>query len=140
MDVRIEDYVTEDVAKLIKERCQYNLSYPHDYCFYNGRFIEYSALTIDMYPRAYMAPALHDMTRWLREVRNISVEIYTNASGWCWQICKAFKHQSVTCGTWIDDFTNHFDEGLMNDGGSYDTYEAALNAGIKYALELSSKY
>ena len=131
-----EDYVSFDVAKLLKEKCLYNLSYPHDYCYYRDRFIECSALTNDMAEIAYLAPHLYYMQKWLREVANISVEVYTNASGWCWQICKAYKHLSVTCGTWLDDFTNHEDNEFINDCGSFDTYEQALNEGIKEALKM----
>ena len=134
---RQKEYVTYDVAELIKEKKLYNFSYPHYFCYCKGKFVRTIEVeTLDLMSIAYLAPHLYDMQRWLREVPNLSVEVYTNASGWCWQVCKAFKHYSVTCGTWLDDFTNHFDEGLMNDGGSYDTYEAALNAGIKRALEI----
>ena len=135
MDIRIEDFVTIDVARLIYKKSVYNLSYPHDYCYYLGVLTKLEDIPCGALSEVYLAPLLTDMQRWLREVANISVEVYTNASGWCWQICKAFKHLSVTCGTFIDDFTNHDDDELMNDGGSYDTYEAALNAGIREYLK-----
>lgn len=70
-------------------------------------------------------PTLSLLQKWFRTLQNISVEIYANASGWCWVICK-------TDGTFIDDY-NYIGP---NDSGCWDSYEDALEAALVKALEL----
>lgn len=55
--------------------------------------------------------------RWMRNVHNLSGEIYATASGWQWQICKACK--DLTGGSTLKDS----DFGGPNDGGAWNTYE-----------------
>ncbi len=64
--------------------------------------------------------------KWLRETKNLHISIIRNACGYSYDICKA-------------DNGTHIAEGIFkgaNDGGEWDTYEEALEAGIQEALKL----
>lgn len=64
--------------------------------------------------------------KWLRETKNLHLSIIRNACGYSYDICKA-------------DNGTHIAEGVFkgpNDGGEWDTYEEALEAGIQEALKL----
>lgn len=64
--------------------------------------------------------------KWLRETKNVHICIYNNACGYGYEICKA------------DNGTHIVNDALKgpNDGGVWDTYEGALEEGLKRALEL----
>lgn len=122
---RTEDHVTNDVAKLLKK---------------NGFDEKVSSLItksgtvwICQEPEnhnesgdSYSRSTLYEAQRWLRNVHNLCVEIYRNASGFFWSICKA------DYGTFITDYKM---KG-PNDGGCWDDSEAALNAGIYRACQM----
>lgn len=64
--------------------------------------------------------------KWLRETKNLHISIIRNACGYGYDICKA-------------DNGTHIADGIFdgsNDGGQWDTYEEALEAGIQKALKL----
>lgn len=64
--------------------------------------------------------------KWLRETKNLHISIIRNACGYSYDICKA-------------DNGTHIAEGIFkgsNDGGEWDIYEEALEAGIQEALKL----
>lgn len=63
--------------------------------------------------------------RWLREVKNLYVCIYNCACGYGYEISKVDGTHILSSGF----------EG-PNDGGNWNTYEEALEAGIQRALEL----
>lgn len=64
--------------------------------------------------------------RWLRETKNLHIEIYRSAVGYGYAIVKADN------GTWQEDD----DSKGTNDGGLWDTYEEALEAGLVECLKL----
>lgn len=66
------------------------------------------------------------LKKWLRETKNLYIEIYRNACGYGYAIVKANN------GTWMEDD----DSKGPNDSGNWDTYEEALEAGLQEALEL----
>lgn len=64
--------------------------------------------------------------KWLRETKNLHISIVRNACGYGYDICKA-------------DNGTHIANGIFcgpNDGGQWDTYEEALEAGIQEALKI----
>ena len=63
---------------------------------------------------------LYDIARWLREEKNILLSVYSNASGYLWSTMDAIG------GT--DRDWSEYDG--PNDGGCWDAYEEALEAGI----------
>lgn len=65
--------------------------------------------------------------RWLREVKNLYVCIYNCACGYGYEISKADNGTHIVASC---------DYKGPNDGGEWDTYEEALEAGIQRALEL----
>ena len=121
-----EELVTYEVAKLAKEKW-----------FREKCIAHYFDDTKDLYrssnPQCYNwggnasdAPTQSLLQRWLREEKNIHIEIIATASGYYWCVNK-------TNGTSITD-SDVLDRGT-NEGGCYDEYEQALEDALKYALE-----
>lgn len=73
------------------------------------------------------APTQSLLQRWLREGKNIHIEIVATACGYFWIADK-------TNGTAITN-SDILDRGT-NEGGCFDTYELALEDALKYALNL----
>lgn len=74
----------------------------------------------------YHFPTQSFAQKWLRETKNLHISIIRNACGYGYDICKA-------------DNGTHIADGIFdgpNDGGQWDTYEEALEAGIQEALKL----
>lgn len=80
----------------------------------------------DLPKRCFSQPTQSIVQKWLREVKNLHIEIYRNACGYGYIIVKANN------GTWREDD----DAKGPNDGGNWDTYEEALEAGIQEVLKL----
>ena len=80
----------------------------------------------DLPKQCFSQPTQSIVQKWLREVKNLHIEIYRNACGYGYIIVKANN------GTWMEDD----DAKGPNDGGNWDTYEEALEAGIFEALKL----
>lgn len=72
------------------------------------------------------APTQSIAQKWLRETKNLHIEIYRSAVGYGYAIVKADN------GTWQEDD----DSRGTNDGGLWDTYEEALEAGLVECLKL----
>lgn len=119
-----EDYVSLEVAKLLKGK---GYCLPCNSFYTLEGFIKFRSIA-DNFNRltAYSRPALYEAQKWLREKHNIHVVIDNNACGYGWFLYKADN------GTRISEYA---EEG-PNDGGCWDTYEEALNAGILEALKL----
>lgn len=73
----------------------------------------------------YHYPTKSIAQRWLRETKDLHICIYNTASGYSYEISKADNGTEVLC----------MPKG-PNDGGKWDTYEEALEAGIQEALKL----
>lgn len=76
--------------------------------------------------RDFYQPSQSLVQKWLRETKNLHISIIRNACGYGYDICKA-------------DNGTHITDGIFkgtNDGGQWDTYEEALEAGIQKAIEL----
>lgn len=74
----------------------------------------------------YHFPTQSFAQKWLRETKNMHIAIVRNACGYGYDICKA-------------DNGTHIADGVFdgpNDGGQWDTYEEALEAGIQKALKI----
>lgn len=76
--------------------------------------------------RDFYQPSQSLVQKWLRETQNLHISIIRNACGYGYDICKADNGTHITDGIF---------EGT-NDGGQWDTYEEALEAGIQKAIEL----
>ena len=75
---------------------------------------------------AWYLPTQSLLQRWLREEKNIHIEIVVTACGYFWIADK-------TNGAPITD-SDILDRGT-NEGGCFDTYELALEDALKYSLE-----
>ena len=120
-----EEFVTLETAKLLKEK-GFN-----EYCK-NVIDID-NILRVTLYrtnsnlpKQCFSLPTQSLAQRWLRETKNLHIEIYRSAVGYGYAIVKADN------GTWQEDD----DSRGTNDGGLWDTYEEALEAGIQEALKL----
>ncbi|MCS2576327.1 hypothetical protein NXV53_13160 [Bacteroides faecis] len=75
----------------------------------------------------YHFPTQSFAQKWLRETKNMHIAIIRNACGYGYDICKA-------------DNGTHIADGVFdgpNDGGQWDTYEEALEAGMQKALKIT---
>lgn len=120
-----EEICTYEVCKLAKEKgfneyveafyaedCDTAHSQgPEKWNEYNGRFA---------------APTQNLLQRWLREEKNIHIEIVATACGYFWIADK-------TNGTAITD-SDVLDRGT-NEGGCFDTFELCLEDSLKYILK-----
>ena len=134
-----EDYVSFETAKLLKEK---GFDVPCNTFFVVGenkkdrtkeRF-SYSSVIADrnsynseLPEHEYVsAPTLQTAMKWLREVHNLSVEVYRTACGYVSCIV------AIPSGT---DIKFLEEEGDDLPSGQYTTWDKACEAGIKYSLE-----
>lgn len=143
----IDQKILFDTAKLAKEK-GYDVAYNGSYCKYlitqvdpsypdgGGAFsmtkdeVEYDSgyfgnnwEATDYSNETYYMCAAHTQTllaRWLREVHNIHIEIYANASGWGYILTK-------TNGTTIKE---------IEDDMFFGEYEGAMEIGLNIALNI----
>ena len=109
-----EELVTLETAKMLKEKG-----------FQQRKYL-INVSTLHHCYKYLSVPPQSVAQKWLRETKNLHIEIYRNACGYGYAIVKANN------GTWMedDDFKG------PNDGGNWDTYEEALEAGLQEALKL----
>ena len=90
----------------------------NNHYFINGdERTDYTCKTYAM----YAAPTQALLARWLREVKEIHVEIYCNASGWGWILTK-------TNGTTIKE---------IQDDVFFENHEIAMEIGLNEALSIN---
>ena len=78
--------------------------------------------------------SLYEAQKWLREEKDIHIEVYACAGGYIYELCKAYKPDSFSGGTTI--YTpNDVNNPKLNDAGRYDDFETCLSDGIKEAIE-----
>lgn len=122
-----EELVTLETAKLLKEK-GFN-----EYCkfVYTNEGLHLMSLSttnifIGEIDLGYTAPTQSLAQKWLRETKNLHIEIYRSACGYGYEISKADNGTHIASSTYKGP----------NDGGEWDTYEEALEAGIFEALKL----
>ena len=134
-----EEIVTHKVAKLAKDKgfdwgCLYHYDCKgslHQHYAYDATN---SGVGVDdllmyhghLYTSECLAPAQSLLQRWLREEKNIHIEIIATASGYYWCVNK-------TNGTSITD-SDVLNRGT-NEGGCFDTYELALEDALACSLK-----
>lgn len=110
----IEELVTLETAKLLKDKGFQQRKYLMD------------VSTLHHCYKYLSVPPQSGAQKWLRETKNLHISIIRNACGYSYDICKA-------------DNGTHISEGIFkgpNDGGEWDTYEEALEAGIQESLKI----
>ena len=123
-----EQYVSFETAKLAKEKgFDEEFENMHVWNNFKGEILEdvsgYNMKNSHLCKNSYSAPTQSLLARWLREVHNMCVEVYSTGYGFIWCICD----------TDSGSFSN---ETGSNDAGAWDTYEGAMEAGLQEALEL----
>ena len=122
-----EEICTYEVCKLAKER---GFDVPTHYAYNeNCQKAMYMELCLNRNTkdsRSISAPTQSLLQRWLREEKNIHIEIIATASGYYWCVNK-------TNGTSITD-SDVLNRGT-NEGGCFDTYELALEDALVYSLK-----
>lgn len=125
------DFVTLETAKALKDKgfdwkCNSIITIGGTIRSYESPQ-DISYLTeIEGKPYEFLLPTIDLAKKWFRETKNLHIEIYRNACGYGYVIVKADN------GTWMEDDNS---KG-PNDGGNWDTYEEALEAGLQEALKL----
>ena len=120
-----EELVTLETAKLLKEK-GFN-EYCKDIINHKGIMMETIFRTSKDLPKSfYSCPTQSVAQKWLRETKNIHICVYNCACGYGYEISKSDNGTHITSSVY---------EG-PNDGGKWDIYEEALEAGIWEALKL----
>ena len=82
-----------------------------------------------------LAISLYVAQKWLREEKDIHIEVYACAGGYIYELCKAYKPNLFSGGTTI--YTpNDVNNPKLNDAGKYDDFETCLSEGIKEAVKI----
>ena len=126
-----EEFVTLETAKLLKEK-----GFKEDvFTFYEVDCVEGDMILSETYNESenfnekndcLSAPTQSLAQKWLRETKNIHICVYNCACGYGYEISKADNGTHITSSVY---------EG-PNDGGKWDIYEEALEAGLQEALKL----
>ena len=120
-----EELVTLETAKLLKEK-GFN-EYCKDIINHKGIMMETIFRTSKDLPKLfYSCPTQSVAQKWLRETKNIHICVYNCACGYGYEISKADNGTHIASSVY---------EG-PNDGGKWDVYEDALEAGLQEALKL----
>ena len=126
-----EEFVTLETAKLLKEK-----GFKEDvFTFYEVDCVEGDMILSETCDESenfnekndcLSAPTQSLAQKWLRETKNIHICVYNCACGYGYEISKADNGTHITSSVY---------EG-PNDGGKWDVYEDALEAGLQEALKL----
>lgn len=147
-----EDYVSFEIAKLLKEKgfdegcfqyyviclkwdgvpyqdyvIEFRRLYPEDEPLINSKGLKCFSEERNKHS-VFSAPTLQMVMKWLREVHNIHIEILANG----------FQSETYTYKAVIQnrniwyDYAEIYEYKVINP---YDTYEEACEAAIKYCLE-----
>lgn len=118
-----EDYVSFEVAKLLKEK---GFKGQGEHFYENNKIIPYINYWNKITPKqrygAIEAPTLQMVMKWLREVHNIHIDICSiwDATHWIYQVFVITPRTA----------RNSYVDKIL-----YTSYEQAVEAGIKYCLE-----
>lgn len=119
-----EDYVSFEIAKLLKEKGFDDVPVYTYYLSYGGFYRSPMAVTNkDLYAQGHIAaPTLQMAMKWLREVHNISIEPlvdFGSGDEYWWSADVAYVKKN----------------GLIDTLTGYSSYEQVCEAVIKYCLE-----
>ena len=113
----VEDYVSFEVAKLLKEK---GFNIPCDYAYNNKA--SYFEVDRSNFDEVYcFRPSLAMTMKWLREAHRLKINT------WYENTLRNGHYE-----TWNSEVCDEYDD--LYYLGHYDTYEEACEAGIKYCL------
>ena len=118
------DYVDYPTAVALKE-CGFNEPCLGSYCKRDSRIkiAAYARNWNGMFDNTYSVPSLYEAQKWLREKGLEVYAIIARDATYEWGIYHIPTHDNIAC----------------NMGPNYETYEAALSAGIEAAIKLIKK-
>lgn len=128
-----ESYVSFDTAKLLKDagfeanlKTMYVEEEKDEWAFWDSGA---KRSDYNYFDDTIACPTQALAARWLREAHGIHVCIDVNASGWYYDLCKSDNGTHILWSSYQGP----------NGGGEWDSYEEALEAGLKICLELIKK-
>lgn len=121
-----EDYVSFETAKLLKEKGFDEHCLTSYNTFLSNHKVEESRVSEWGRASQIYRPTLQMAKKWLREVHNLSVEVYRTACGYIGCIV------AIPSGT---DIKLLEEDGDDLPSGQYTKWEYACEAAIKYCLE-----
>lgn len=126
--MRREDYVSFEVAKLLKEKGYKELCTG---CYRNNKFMNINSFNdADMFGGDfYSAPTLYEAAKWLRNKHKIYVVVSLHYS----RMYDVIEHEYMIA-TYFDFLEKPFKWRKSKE--YYEKYEQCLNAGILEALKL----
>ena len=119
------DSVQLETAKILKEK-GFNEPYSLAINVEDSRQYTTSRTNSELPIKVCTQPPQSIAQKWIRETKDLHISIIRNACGYGYDICKA-------------DNGTHITDGVLkgpNDGGQWNTYEEALEAGIQEVLKL----
>ncbi len=121
-----EDYVSFEVAKLLKEKGFNDVPVYTYYLSYGGFYLSPMAVTNkDLYAQGHIAaPTLQMVMKWLREEKDVQIEI---------TIVGTDTWESPT--KWMYGFRCQTKDVIHRRHADFSSYEEACEVAIKYCLE-----
>lgn len=125
-----EDYVSFETAKLLKEKgfdefCRAHYDITNGNLYYEK--VEVEASGCEMH-NSVLAPTLQMAMKWLRENFNMNPVPYATSIGWYFEVFNLTQRDITGCALL-------YDVGIPSKEYTFDTYEEACEAAIKYCLE-----
>ena len=120
-----EDYVSFEVAKLLKEK---GFNEPCRACYIYEKifYYDYCSTNFELRDNIISAPTHQMAMKWLREVHNINIEIY---------VVKNYDKKICEYSYTIMDLDIQGSDDGIDCCHNYKTYEQACEESIKYCLE-----
>ena len=140
-----EDYVSFEVAKLLKEKSAFLVSDHHYFSedinigdsgifIPKGNLTQMFKISTEFDHIKIYAPTLYDVQKWLRNEHDLHVSVGVvddcsyDADG---KVCEEW-----TAWTFSVYYITNLEHPMIDCLGNYDTYEEALNEGLREALKL----
>ena len=120
-----EDYVSSETAKLLKEK---GFEQGCHTAYFNGTLVDYTMFGFCIGDDFVYAPTLQMAMKWLRENFNMNPVPYATSIGWYFEVFDLTQKDITGCALL-------YDVGIPSKEDTFDTYEEACEAAIKYCLE-----
>lgn len=119
-------YVTKEIAEKLRAK-----GYDVEEIVYETSLLNIDEVYFSSPCRMYKLPRIDEVLSWLRDEKNISVEVLSTSYGWYADIRNAgnILKNDISGGSQIKEVFGN------NDGGRFNTHYEATLAGIEYVLD-----